>query len=588
MKKYFFLLGCLVVSQLLCFVNVGWALSCNGVGGNWSSPSSWALCSGGVPGGGDTAKFIVGAVNLNTDVTVDQIRIEGGTLNAGTHTITLSNTTPFAPVAGGGTFNADTGTVKLTKADHTIINDFTYNNLIMEPLTAPRTITIGDAGLSISITVTGTFISGSGATKQVSFVKGVAPPATVNVTTPVTSLYCADNGGITNITCLPGGPMPTAPTGLTVSAVTQTSIDLTWNDNSSNETGFKVYDGGVLITSPHASAGSTVSLSIDGFSCGTTHTFTVRANNDGTLSTPSNTVTATTSACPVTAGVTLNSVSNITGSTVLATGTATGTGIGERGFYWWIPPSTETHFGGSESGLIPEGNYGAGNFSLNLTGLKPGNKYHMKAYVKVGSQIITSDEQLFTTATTGATGKMAPTVLTDTKNFTVSGSSITVSGEITDIGSSAVNVYGFVYAPHTAPFTGEDMPKTGDRAYAMWDQTPVYQGMKFTGTIKNIPPGKWYLRAYGHNVNPDSDAAQTASLGYGADISFTIACTPETCIPGDVNGDGKVDLADAMLVLRILAGMPVANVNLNADLNGDGKIGLEELGYILQKVAGLR
>jgi len=173
-------------------------------------------------------------------------------------------------------------------------------------------------------------------------------------------------------------------------------------------------------------------------------------------------------------------------------------------------------------------------------------------------------------------------------NYTVSGNSITVSGEITDIGSTPVNVYGFVYAPHTAPFTGEDMPKTGDRAYAMWDQTPVYQGMKFTGTIKNIPPGKWYLRAYGHNVNPDSDAAQTASLGYGADISFTIACTPETCIPGDVNGDGKVDLADAMLVLRILAGMPVANVNLNADLNGDGKIGLEELGYILQKVAELR
>ena len=107
------------------------------------------------------------------------------------------------------------------------------------------------------------------------------------------------------------------------------------------------------------------------------------ADNDGTRSAPSNTVTATTSACPVTAGVTLNSVSNITGSTVLATGTATGAGIGERGFYWWIPPSTETHFGGSESGLIPEGNYGAGNFSLNLTGLKPGNKYHVKAYVKV-------------------------------------------------------------------------------------------------------------------------------------------------------------------------------------------------------------
>jgi len=290
---------------------------------------------------------------------------------------------------------------------------------------------------------------------------------------------------------------------------------------------------------------------------------------------------------PVTAGITLTGISNITGSTVLATGNATGAGIGERGFYWWIPPTTATHFGGSESGLIPEG-YGAGSFSLTLTDLRPGHGYHVKAYVKVGGQIITSDEQTFTTATTGATGKMAPTVLTDTVNYTVSGNSITVSGEITDIGSTPVNVYGFVYAPHSAPFTGDNMPATGDRAYAMWDKAPLYEGMKFTGTVKNIPPGKWYLRTYAHNSNPDSDAAQTASLGYGEEISFTIACTPETCIPGDVNGDGKVSLDDAMLVLRILAGIPVGNINLNADVNGDGKIGLEELGFILQKVAGLR
>jgi len=306
---------------------------------------------------------------------------------------------------------------------------------------------------------------------------------------------------------------------------------------------------------------------------------------------PANAYTCTatfTAAAPApTASVVLTSLGSITGSSVVAYGTATGTGIGERGFYWWIPPTTATHFGGSESGLIPEG-YGAGSFSLNLTGLKPGNKYHAKAYVKVGGQIITSDEQLFTTATTGATGNMAPTVLTDTVNYTVSGNSITVNGEITDVGSTPVNVYGFIYAPHTAPFTGHEMPKTGDTAYAMWDKAPVYQGMKFTATVKNIPPGKWYLRAYAHNTNPDSDAAQTASLGYGADISFTIPCTPETCIPGDVNGDGKVDLADAMPVLRILAGIPVQNINLNADVNGDGKIGLEELGYILQKVAELR
>jgi len=59
---------------------------------------------------------------------------------------------------------------------------------------------------------------------------------------------------------------------------------------------------------------------------------------------------------------------------------------------------------------------------------------------------------------------------------------------------------------------------------------------------------------------------------------------------GDVNGSGgDPDLADAIPVLRILAGISVTEtINLNADVNGDGKIGIEEVIYILQIVAGLR
>lgn len=60
-------------------------------------------------------------------------------------------------------------------------------------------------------------------------------------------------------------------------------------------------------------------------------------------------------------------------------------------------------------------------------------------------------------------------------------------------------------------------------------------------------------------------------------------------LPGDVNGDTNINLADAILVLRILAGItPTDMISLAADVNADGKIGLEELVYILQKVAGLR
>jgi uncharacterized repeat protein (TIGR01451 family) len=49
-------------------------------------------------------------------------------------------------------------------------------------------------------------------------------------------------------------------------------------------------------------------------------------------------------------------------------------------------------------------------------------------------------------------------------------------------------------------------------------------------------------------------------------------------IPGDFNGDGKVTLTDAMLVLKILSGMdPGAAVYLKADINKDGKIGIEDV-----------
>ena len=58
---------------------------------------------------------------------------------------------------------------------------------------------------------------------------------------------------------------------------------------------------------------------------------------------------------------------------------------------------------------------------------------------------------------------------------------------------------------------------------------------------------------------------------------------------GDVNGDGSLDLADAVSALQILVGIePSGAVRPEADVNGDGKIGLEEVMYVIQKVSGLR
>jgi subtilisin family serine protease len=65
--------------------------------------------------------------------------------------------------------------------------------------------------------------------------------------------------------------------------------------------------------------------------------------------------------------------------------------------------------------------------------------------------------------------------------------------------------------------------------------------------------------------------------------------TVKTVLKGDVNGDSIIDLADAILCLKMMSGKASASeIYTEADVNGDGKIGLAEVLYILQKAAGAR
>jgi hypothetical protein len=57
--------------------------------------------------------------------------------------------------------------------------------------------------------------------------------------------------------------------------------------------------------------------------------------------------------------------------------------------------------------------------------------------------------------------------------------------------------------------------------------------------------------------------------------------------PGDVNADGRVDLADAIRALQVVAGMKPHALR-HADADGDEKIGLEDAMFILQTVGEVR
>jgi hypothetical protein len=94
-----------------------------------------------------------------------------------------------------------------------------------------------------------------------------------------------------------GSSQPAAPTGLAASAVSSSQINLSWTDNASNETGFKIErktgSGGTWSQVATVGAGVT-GYSNTGLSASTTYTYRVRATNSAGDSGYSNEANATT------------------------------------------------------------------------------------------------------------------------------------------------------------------------------------------------------------------------------------------------------------------------------------------------------
>ncbi len=58
---------------------------------------------------------------------------------------------------------------------------------------------------------------------------------------------------------------------------------------------------------------------------------------------------------------------------------------------------------------------------------------------------------------------------------------------------------------------------------------------------------------------------------------------------GDLNDDCTVDLQDAIIALQIQSSItPISPIDLIADVNGDGKVGLAEVLYVMQHISQMR
>ncbi|MEZ4529257.1 MAG: C13 family peptidase, partial [Desulfobacterales bacterium] len=103
------------------------------------------------------------------------------------------------------------------------------------------------------------------------------------------------------------------------------------------------------------------------------------------------------------------------------------------------------------------------------------------------------------------------------------------------------------------------------------------EDLTYTGTYEKFTEKGQYILTF-YAKDQFGNIAQSAPVRIDVNVS-----------PGDVNGDGDVTLADAVLSLKICAGedMTGQNISRAADMNQDNRIGTEEAVSVLRKTAGL-
>jgi hypothetical protein len=82
--------------------------------------------------------------------------------------------------------------------------------------------------------------------------------------------------------------------------------------------------------------------------------------------------------------------------------------------------------------------------------------------------------------------------------------------------------------------------------------------------------------------------SETGEIVVGSDNAARLDIQLSPVKPGDIDGSGSIDLADAIAALRVLAGVEMSvRPHIKADVNADGRIGLEEVIYVLGKISAL-
>src|SRR3989344_4338722 len=257
--------------------------------------------------------------------------------------------------------------------------------------------------------------------------------------------------------------IPLAPSTLTASTLSQNNIALTWQDNSDNETGFKIERktgtsgtfAQIATVGPISGVGSGGYYENTGLTAATTYCYRTRAYNTAGDSSYTSESCATTQQAPVITppNATTSPATNVTSNSATLNGTVNPNGTASGAFFQW---GTTTSYGNlTPNDTTPGSGTTAQPVFANLTGLSPNTTYHFRIVASSGpNTTVFGADQSFTTASTPST---TPTVISVSPNTLTQGTGaqyVTITGAYFTSSSYhqfSNNAPGSWYDPQIAP-----------------------------------------------------------------------------------------------------------------------------------------
>ncbi|NVK51447.1 MAG: endonuclease [Flavobacteriaceae bacterium] len=267
-----------------------------------------------------------------------------------------------------------------------------------------------------------------GANKTLQRKSTITSPNTNYTVSEWNSLASDTFSGLGNHTIDGGNPtdteVPTAPSNLTSTNITETSVNLNWNASTDNTavTGYDIYQGASVIATT-----TNTSYSVSGLNVVTSYTFSIKAKDAaGNISNASNTVNITTVDTTAPSAPTNLTSSNITQTTVDLSWTAASDNVSVTGY--------DIYQGASLLASTSSTNY-------NVSGLTASTSYtfSIKAKDAAGNTSNASNSINVTTDNTPATGTASDLIISEY----VEGSSNNKALEIANFTGSTVDLSNY-------------------------------------------------------------------------------------------------------------------------------------------------